>query len=86
MTRDRSHLEVVDQANGARLEGGIAMQVIGERAIRAGDFAGLVPASRGADCRPLHLQLAALCSPGKKDETDPRLGRRPGSGRSNVNR
>jgi len=33
-----------------------------EAAIRAGDFAGLVPASRGAHCRPLHPRLASLCS------------------------
>jgi hypothetical protein len=33
-----------------------------EAAIRAGDFAGLVPASRGAPCRPLHPRLASLCS------------------------
>ena len=31
-----------------------------EAAIRAGDFAGLVPASRGAHCRPLHPRLASL--------------------------
>ena len=25
------------------------------------DFAGIVPASRGAHCRPLHPRLASLC-------------------------
>jgi hypothetical protein len=34
-----------------------------EATIRAGDFAGLVPASRGAHCRPLHPRLASLCCP-----------------------
>ena len=34
-----------------------------EEAIRVGDFAGLVPASRGAHCRPLHPRLASLCCP-----------------------
>jgi hypothetical protein len=35
-----------------------------EAAIRAGDFAGLVPASRGAHCRPLHPRLARLSQEG----------------------
>ena len=26
------------------------------------DFAGIVPSSRGAHCRPLHPRLASLCS------------------------
>jgi len=34
-----------------------------EVAIRATDFAGIVPASRGAHCRPLHPWLASLCCP-----------------------
>ena len=34
-----------------------------EEAIRAADFAGIVPASRGAHCRPLHPRLASLCCP-----------------------
>jgi hypothetical protein len=34
-----------------------------EAAIRAGDFAGLVPASRGAHGRPLHPRLADLGCP-----------------------
>lgn len=62
------------------------MAVIGERAIRAADFAGLVPASRGAHCRPLHPRLASLCPPGKNGEANPRLGRRPRSERSNLDR
>ena len=33
-----------------------------EAAIPAADFAGIVPASRGAHCRPLHPRLASLCS------------------------
>jgi hypothetical protein len=31
-------------------------------AVLATDFAGIVPASRGAHCRPLHPRLAFLCS------------------------
>lgn len=62
------------------------MLMIGERAIQAGDFAGLVPASRGAHCRPLHPRLASLCSPGKRDESDSQLGRRGESGRSDLDR
>jgi hypothetical protein len=34
-----------------------------KEALRAADFAGLVPASRGAHCRPLHPRLASLCCP-----------------------
>jgi hypothetical protein len=33
-----------------------------EAAIPAADFARIVQASRGAHCRPLHPQLASLCS------------------------
>jgi hypothetical protein len=38
------------------------MNLIGESAIRARDFAGFVPASRGAHCRPLHPRLASFFS------------------------
>jgi len=62
------------------------MKLIGESAIRARDFAGFVPASRGAHCRPLHPRLASFFLPGKKDITDPRLTRRPGLGGSNLDR
>jgi len=48
------------------------MPVIGERTILAGDFAGVVPASRGAHCRPLHPRLASLWSPTTKYGADPR--------------
>jgi hypothetical protein len=58
------------------------MMMIWESAIRAGDFAGVVPASRGAHCRPLHPWLASLCFLGKKGITEPRVYRRPGLGRS----
>jgi hypothetical protein len=43
----------------------------GQRAVRAADFAGLVPASRGAHCRPLHPRLASLCFLGRKANADP---------------
>ena len=62
------------------------MKPMGESAIRARDFAGFVPASRGAHCRPLHPRLASLCFLGKKDNIDPRLFRRLGLGRSDINR
>jgi hypothetical protein len=32
-----------------------------EVVILAADFAGIVPARRGAHCRPLHPRLASLC-------------------------
>ena len=62
------------------------MKLIGESAIRARDFAGFVPASRDAHCRPLHPRLASLCFLGKKHNIDPRLCRRLGLGRSDINR
>ncbi len=62
------------------------MPAIGERAILAADFAGVVPASRDAHCRPLHPRLASLCPATTKLGADPRLGRPPGSGRSDLDR
>jgi hypothetical protein len=61
------------------------MKVIrsGERAIRATDFAGVVPASRGAHCRPLHPRLASLCFLERKAITDPRAYPQPAAGPSN---
>ena len=43
-----------------------------EVAIRATDFAGIVPASRGAHCRPLHPWLASLCCPRRAVGIGPR--------------
>jgi len=70
-----------------------------EAAIRAGDFAGIVPASRGAHCRPLHPRLASLCCPrravGIGPGAFPRAGAdgwhrsrepKPGSGRRAIAR
>jgi hypothetical protein len=62
------------------------MAAIGERAIRAGDFAGVVPASRGAHCRPLHPRLASLCPATTKLRADSRFGRPPAFGRSDPDR
>jgi hypothetical protein len=56
--------------------------MIWESAIRAGDFAGIVPASRGAHCRPLHPRLASLCF--REKIMEPRLYHRPGLGQSGV--
>jgi hypothetical protein len=36
------------------------MKVTRESTIRVGDFAGFVPARRGAHCRPLHPRLASF--------------------------
>jgi hypothetical protein len=60
------------------------MRLIWESAIRAGEFAGIVPASRGAHCRPLHPRLASPCFLEKKQIMEPRLYERPGVGESNV--
>jgi hypothetical protein len=60
------------------------MKLIGESAIQARDFAGFVPASRGAHCRPLHPRLASFYLPEKNGITDPRLDRRPGLKRSDL--
>jgi len=62
------------------------MQVIRERAIQAADFAGFVPASRGAHCRPLHPRLASLCFLETETFTDPRADRRPAAGLSDRDR
>ncbi len=62
------------------------MPAIGERAIVAGDFAGIVPASRDAHCRPLHPWLASLCCRTMKRGADPRHGRAPGLGRLHRDR
>lgn len=62
------------------------MPATGERAIVAWDFAGIVPASRGAHCRPLHPWLASLCYRRMELGTDPRHGRAPGVGRSHRDR
>ena len=86
VTKDQSRVQVVEQAWRTRLEEVVSMKPMGESAIRARDFAGFVPASRGADCRPLHPRLASLCFLGKKDNIDPRLFRRLGLGRSDLDR
>lgn len=62
------------------------MAAIGERAIRAGDFAGVVPASRGAHCRPLHPRLASLRPATTRLGADSRLGLPPAFGRSDADR
>jgi hypothetical protein len=86
VNRDQSRVQVVAQASRTRLEGIVDMKVIPESTIQASDFAGFVPASRGAHCHPLHPRLASLCFLGTKDVIDPRLGRRPGLGRSHLDR
>jgi hypothetical protein len=50
-----------------------------EVAIRATDFAGIVPASRGAHCRPLHPWLASLCCPRRAVGIGPGALRRAGA-------
>ena len=62
------------------------MRMIWESAIQAGDFAGFVPASRGAYCRPLHPRLASLCFLEIETVTDPRTDRRPAAGLSDRER
>jgi hypothetical protein len=62
------------------------MRMIWESAIRAGDFAGFVPASRGAHCRPLHPRLASLCFLETETITDSRADRRPPAGLSDRDR
>jgi hypothetical protein len=55
-----------------------------EAAIRAVDFAGIVPASRGAHCRPLHPRLASLCCP--RNALAKRCGRIPRELRVTITR
>ena len=61
-----------------------------DEAIRAGDFAGIVPASRGAHCRPLHPRLASLCCPRRASvsaqEPSGELGRTAGTGAASRDR
>jgi hypothetical protein len=47
-----------------------------------GDFAGLVPASRGAHCRPLHPRLASLCCRQRATGVSPGACRRAGTDRA----
>ena len=54
------------------------MSIIGEIAIRAGDFAGFVPASRGGPLPPPAPQASLTLLPGNRNVTDPRTDRRPG--------
>jgi len=86
VTRGQGRVEMVEPAERTQWEEVVCMTAIGEGAIRAADFAGLVPASRDAHCRPLHPRLASLCFRGERDMTDPRPCWRPGLGRSDLDR
>jgi hypothetical protein len=64
---------------GAVASEGFWNEGMDEVAIRATDFAGIVPASRGAHCRPLHPRLASLCCPGTAVCIGPGAFRRAGA-------
>jgi hypothetical protein len=59
------------------------MKMIWESAIRAGDFAGFVPASRGCSLPPPAPQASLSVFP-REEREEPRRYRRPGLGRSDF--